>query len=359
MGLMDLIRGWSSCGDARSCFVTNADTSEPSASASPTETLTTLFTKTPGSALTPAAVAEAVERGDCERVAACVAGAEDDPMLAVAALEGCFAVAPERDSPEDQLRRQQLGDAGACEAIPHMMYVHLDKHDVQEGGCRAIWNLARDSVNAARMAEAGACKVVPAAMRAHPFSRRLQENALLALINLSRTPRSVAQIVNAGAPARVATCMKNHEKEPVIQQWACQTILNLGACSDPAVRLFGEVGGCEAVMTAMRNYPNEQSLQLMGLRAMRHLAKSKANRERLQAAGLQLIQEADKLHSSVEGVVEAAKEAREALEDVEVTPEKIETKATPKHSPSAAPLATVTAVTPAVLEDTTVGADSR
>jgi len=255
----------------------------------------------------------AAEKGDVQAIADILEASSLDERMAVEALKAVYMLAPDRDDPLHQVRRQQLGDAGACEALPVVMKTHMANADVQEQGCIALWNLARDPVNASRMAEAGACTVLPCCMCAHRTSLIVQVNALIATINLARDRRSVSQLTASGACAASMSAMQSHQKVRDVQYWGCRCITNL-ACDNPtAQRAFGESGGCETVTRAMRMFAEDKDLQEMGLYAMLHLAKDVDNRDRLQLTGRELITAILDKSEPSEKLAQAAHDLRQIL----------------------------------------------
>eukprot|EP01089_Gocevia_fonbrunei_P014417 TRINITY_DN3945_c0_g1_i3.p1 TRINITY_DN3945_c0_g1~~TRINITY_DN3945_c0_g1_i3.p1 ORF type:complete len:116 (-),score=15.81 TRINITY_DN3945_c0_g1_i3:283-630(-) len=80
--------------------------------------------------------------------------------------------------------KKQIADKGGIEAIIQAINNHPNVSYVQEGACRALYNLAEDPQNVKHIADKGGIEAIKQAMNNHPQDPRVQLNGKIALHNL-------------------------------------------------------------------------------------------------------------------------------------------------------------------------------
>jgi hypothetical protein len=171
-----------------------------------------------------------------------------------------------------------LGGRGACELVVGCLRAFPDDWEVLCQGCGAVASLSASSVrNRRALGLAGACKAVVKAMKRYPSDRDVVEYGSHAICNLAAGDdegegREVAGAGNcnrrmlgkAGACDVLCAAMRVSKERSI----GCQAIRNLSYGAVENMCALGKAGACEAVVAAMRAQPMDRDLAYHGCSAV-------------------------------------------------------------------------------------------
>jgi len=143
---------------------------------------------------------------------------------------------------------------------------------VQERGCGALANLARDNgANGVSIAEAGGIPMILDAIRQHPNVPGVQERGCDVIVQLAfNNDANIVSIAKAGGIHVILDAIKQHANVTSVQERGCAAIGNLGI--NTAVRIsFAKAGGITMLLDAMRQHVNVPSVQERGCAAIVNL----------------------------------------------------------------------------------------
>jgi hypothetical protein len=169
---------------------------------------------------------------------------------------GCWALCIISDN--NEANKLKAGEADAIQAVVAAMAAHLDTVAVQKYGCWALCNISdNNDANKLKAGEAGAIEAVVAATRGHPDS---------------------ADVQSVGCAAMLSLTMGNTANQT--------KAIALGAVN-------GVANSMEAVLTAMRLFPDSKDLLEQGCRALEVTwAEAGQQRQAHQAAAIEALQAA-------------------------------------------------------------------
>ena len=182
---------------------------------------------------------------------------------------------------ENSLRFNQ---AGVCESLPRAM-VRFQKHKAfQLQAWSAITTMAKNSkeVSLALGYKTAVVDGVTSAMRIFPNDIHLQRQACKALRAIC-SPKSLSEGLHFSTIRHLSIGnMRRFPKDGDIQQLACSVLATtLTSAYDHA-----DTEACEALVTAMQTFPDNETLQLSACEALDGLIRNQENRTSLQKAGL-------------------------------------------------------------------------
>ena len=226
------------------------------------------------------AVRVGVERGIFELLKRCVQalpceGASSEQALCIMRVVGeVFGV--EKD------REELLG--GAVEAVVNAMRSNIGDEEVQETGCRALWQIAR-SKNQVLAGQRGGVEDAVSAMFAFPKNTELQVEACIALgslCDLQNAGDNHLRVQRAGGILMIFEAMREHNRSDDLQYYGCfalSTITRDLDCADDAIH----ESTMHAIIWAMNRCLNSAEAVACGYQLMWNLLRVVSKRERCKA----------------------------------------------------------------------------
>jgi hypothetical protein len=270
---------------------------------------------------------------------------------------GCWAVALLAGLDADILVR--LGTVGACEAVVTMLQRHSRQPAVCEAGCIALARLGVNSGNSGWLGAAGGCTVVLDALNKHPdhnsvgragwaaiaslacdegnrsrfgllsgceaavrtISRIIERNeqptdqsdpsdigiialytvaeeCCTAISQLCKDSDNLNRLYALRAPEVIIRVLQSGSLPSGLSASACSSIASLVANNGSRRQLLGELGACDAVVSAMIAHSKEPIVQMQGCIALHTLSLKHPGNQTLigNASGCEVLLNVLRLH---------------------------------------------------------------
>ena len=163
---------------------------------------------------------------------------QDHPSDTDVALRGCTALST---LARDDAKTLLIIGAGGIQVILKAMTAHAGHTGVNEYGCRAFENLARNSdANRVTIAAAGAILVIMKAMTSHAGHAGVNEFGCWAIANLAANAANQFTITAAGAIPVILKTMTAHAGHAGVNEQGCRALGRM-VCSDPAIQQAAKV----------------------------------------------------------------------------------------------------------------------
>jgi len=175
---------------------------------------------------------------------------------------------------------------GIIPAIVKAMQKYPDNAAVQLKACAilAVLAMCDRNNNTPKIANADGIVAIVEAMKNFPDQAAVQQSACSALISLA--PSYPSQIAEAGGiSAIVNTTMKNHANKAYLQDEACRALATLGANCYGLLRLIANEGAIAEIVKAMKIHGDKAFVQKSASEALAVLAQHEGSRFRIVEAG--------------------------------------------------------------------------
>lgn len=220
----------------------------------------------------------------------------------------------------DDLTRERLGNAKACEAVINALQKHAASVSlVASWGCKAIIDLYVLESNRSHFHNSETCAVIVGALKAHADDVVAAEWACRAVVALSSHEPNRTRFGTSGCcSALCSTLSKMMSTSENVTKLACEAIYDL-SMEDSNRHMLGEAGACEILVTTLSTHLQNIPIAQQSCRAIAGLAKYSGNLEnstKLGSAGAcELVTSALQIHLDVPSLLEWACPAVAALSD--------------------------------------------
>jgi hypothetical protein len=213
--------------------------------------------------------------------------------------QGCVAF----QDPDDNNISIAVKDV--IEVIVSAMAAHSNVSKVQELGCGALWNLARNDANSVSIATNHGIEAIMSAMAANSDVSKVQEWGCLALGTLARNDANSVSIAAKYGIEAILSAMTAHINESMVQEEGCLALSNLACGNHANCVSIAAKHGIEAIVSAMTAHSNDSTVQEVGCDALGTLACDDATCVSIAAKhGIEAIVSAMTAHSNVSKVQE-------------------------------------------------------
>eukprot|EP00698_Gefionella_okellyi_P016822 TRINITY_DN4846_c0_g1_i2.p1 TRINITY_DN4846_c0_g1~~TRINITY_DN4846_c0_g1_i2.p1 ORF type:complete len:1048 (+),score=278.43 TRINITY_DN4846_c0_g1_i2:180-3323(+) len=174
---------------------------------------------------------------------------------------------------------------GGIELLFHAMRTYPSNTDLQARACGTLWNMAVSEVYKVQVADGGVALVV-AAMRAHKHDVRVQQNGCGALFHMSAgSTDNKTAILKAGGLQVLTIAMSEHASTQGLQELGCWALASLTNNQD-AKPILARLNGIFLLCSALRTFPNSESLQRPACTSLANLASHTLDlRRQIEKAG--------------------------------------------------------------------------
>lgn len=223
---------------------------------------------------------ELVGRGACDLLVKATAAF---PALAIIQIRALHAIAVLIDQHTDKL--SQLG-------VMQLVFKAMDKFpgdkSVIVDGLYCCVSLAQKNLDSRKaLLDRNIAKVIVCALQKFPSDIEVQGRCLDAVATfVERNGYYSDLFVYCGAPEATIKSMKAFISDQRVQTTGCCIIAKMARNSDEANKNFGEVGACQAVVDAFRNFGHDRDFLSEGYAAIKSLAANLQNSQGLGELGM-------------------------------------------------------------------------
>ena len=182
--------------------------------------------------------------------------------------------------------------------ILYKMRTYKSNADVQEYGCRALWNGTSNDDNKVNVAREIGITTILSAMTFHADNATVQQYGCGTIANLALNDDNKVKIAVAeGGITTILCALNNHSYNASLQHFGCGALLNL-AMNDNNRVTIAQVGGITTILSAMETHLSNAKVQEYGLGALVNLALNDKNKMTIaEAGGITSILSAMRIHS--------------------------------------------------------------
>lgn len=153
--------------------------------------------------------------------------------------------------------KDYLTTIGAAQAVIAVMYAHKRDITLLRLSCGVIKNLGGNLLAIEKM---GAGDLVMHSIRNFGNNKELAEQACSAIRNLGQCKQNAENLVKREVTRLILDCMDQHKSNPDTLKQACSALWSLSTAQHCKEKLWSDGAG-QAVVLAMKNFPNELRLQ--------------------------------------------------------------------------------------------------
>jgi len=203
---------------------------------------------------------------------------------------------------------QSMVDVGVIPLLVTLMTVHTRILEIQEHCMAALHNFAMHSpATRAVIREAGGVCAAMVNMKKDPTQRRMHNVGFMLLRLTSCELAAKQEMVTEGGIPLLLAAMKTNE-QTVKTRITCIAIVNNIAVKNPEYqKLIIVAGGVDAVLVAMKRYPENVILQKYGCHFLRQLVAEATQKEVVTTSGtIPVLLQTMSEHAGVKGVHQLA-----------------------------------------------------
>lgn len=173
--------------------------------------------------------------------------------------------------------KKMIGDAGGIGAVAYSIKEFMGSPSVMERAFTTMWSLAVSEENQVRIAEEQGIGLIVNGMMANITYEKVQKQACGCLCTLSTNSRNKTLVREQGGVDAIVYAMWAHYTSDAVLIEACRALSSLAVNVQTNEVMIASEGEINAILAAMRRFPNSERLQEHACVAMRNFMLSSDN----------------------------------------------------------------------------------